>query len=202
VTGFRRFEVEFDLFDGFFHPIERRVMKWMGFILLLVANALAPVVAQDCPEVLREMKLPKKLKTRGKPKVLKWEDVDGVLNDVDKKLQGDTCSFAFNQLFSTKNKDAYFPLTNSVIRLVPEASLTGLKVFNNEGDELGTFAGKVRYERTGGLYARRSYVLYYFQFEDSNGQLQSVGGQSSQLLLDRFTVRWSELKGRVALSTE
>ena len=177
-------------------------MKWMGLILLLVANALSPVVAQDCPKVLREMKLPKKLKTRGKPKVLKWEDVDGVLNDVDKKLQDDACSVTFDQLFSSKNEDAYFPLTNSVIRLVPEASLKGLKVFNNEGDELGTFAGKVRYERTGGLYARSSYVLYYFQFEDSNGQLQSVGGQSSHLLLDRFTVSWSELKGRVALSTE
>ncbi len=177
-------------------------MKWMGLILLLAANLVSPMAAQDCRTVLKEMKLPKKLKTRGKPKVLKWEDIDKVLNDIDLRLQGQTCSFTFGQLFSTKNEDAYFPLTNSLIRLVPESALSKLKVFNKEGDELGQFVGKVRYERTGGLYARDSYILYYFQYEASNGELESVGGQGSQLLLDAFTAPWSELKDRVALSTE
>ena len=193
------YRVGFDLFAEFLHPIERRVMKCLGFLLLFAAYSMSPLTAQDCQSVLQEMKLPQKLKTRGKPKVLKWEDIDKTLNSVDQALQGKSCSFTFAQLFSTKQEEARFPLTNSVIRLVPEESLANLKVFTREGDELGKYVGRVRYERSGGLYARDSYSLFYFQYEDLEGGTESVG---SRLLLDEFTVPWSDLSGRVAVSTE
>ena len=175
-------------------------MKWLRIWLLM--SVICPpclLPAQDCQSILQEFKLPRKLKTRGKPKVLKWQDVDKTLNDVDRALQGKTCTFTFDQLFTTKNEEAYFPLTNSVVRLVPEESLIDARVFAKEGDELGKYAGRARYERSGGLYARESYIVFYFQYEDARGELQSVG---TDLLFDSFTVPWSELRGLVALSTK
>lgn len=173
-------------------------MRQAAWVLILMLLGVPYVEAADCQAVATELKLPRKLKTRGKPKMLRWEDVDKTLNALSQRLQGSACSFTFAQVFSYGKDDALFPLTNSMIRIAPEDALSGLAVITKEGDELGPFEGRVRYERAGGLYARQSYSLYHFQYKGSDGQLHAVG---SRLLLDEFGVKWTDLQNRVAIDT-
>jgi len=159
----------------------------------LLASAWA-----ECDSIGVEFKIPVRLKTRGKPKVGKWEKVDEVLNGIDQKLGQDDCEFAFEELFETKKpEELYFPLTNSVLRIVPEGSFTGIAVFTKDGTALGTFSNRVRFERAGGLQVKRSYALYYFQYADLTDTLQSVG---HRLLLDDFVVKWTDVREKVAIS--
>ncbi|UCF37713.1 MAG: hypothetical protein JSU96_02275 [Acidobacteriota bacterium] len=159
-------------------------------------SLLSPLVAQDCASVAAQMKLPKKIKTRGKPKVVKWEDVDKVLAELTERLQGSQCSLTFAQVFNPKGKEEElnFPLTNNLIRIAPENTFEGLPVKTKEGDLLGPYLGRARYERSGGLYASGGYSLYYFQYQREGGQPQSVG---NRLLLGDFTVPWAGLKDKV-----
>jgi hypothetical protein len=158
---------------------------------------LVNVSADDCLSLAADLKLPLKLKTRGKPKVARWEQVDELLNGIRQSLQGNSCGFTYANLFQTKERDLYFPLTNTVLRVGGEETFVGLMVYHKDGTALGEFAQRVPYERTGGLYATQSYTLYYFQFTDSSGKLQSVG---HRLLLDDFALRFEDIKDRVAFS--
>jgi len=168
------------------------------FLGIVVSLAMiTPTAAEDCSSILFSMRLPKVVKTRGKPKVAKWEDTDKVINELQERLQGLSCTYRFDQLFDLKD-DRYFPLTNSTIRLVPEASLMDTDVYNNSGDLLGAFSGKIQYERSGNLYAKKSYKVYYFQYKNSSGKFQSVG---SELLLDKYLLKWEDIKSKTALST-
>ena len=82
--------------------------------------------------------------------------------------------------------------------MVPEPILQGLPVFNQSGERLGEYDHRVSYQRSGGLYASDSYVLYYFQYQDTEGEVESSG---NHLLLDEFLVRWSDLSERIAMNT-
>ena len=162
--------------------------------MFLASNALA----QECEQIVAELKIPVKLKTRGKPRVGKWEKVDEVLNDLGRRLESVACELTFGDLFRNKKEDEMlFPLTNTVLRTVPESSLVGVEVLNQEGETLGTYANRVPYERSGGLQLKKSYTTYYFQILDSAEKLQSVG---HQLLLDNYVVRWVDIENKVALS--
>jgi hypothetical protein len=48
------------------------------------------------------------------------------------------------------------------------------------------------------LYATDSYTLYYFQYKDTEGDVESSG---NHLLLDEYLVLWSDLSERVAMNT-
>lgn len=170
-------------------------------ICLLAALFLmtGPLWADDCAGVLQELKLPKKVKTRGKPKVAKWEDVDKILSQVSKLTEGKACTFSVDQLFATKKDDIFFPLSNSVIRVAPEHAFEGIQIFAKEGDEIGKFLGRVKYERSGGLYASGSYELYYFQYEDAEGGRFTVG---NRLLLGDYVVRWNDVKDIVIFDSQ
>lgn len=146
---------------------------------------------------LRELKLPVKLKTRGKPRRAKWEQVDKVLTELRKNLQGTTCEFKFEEIFKTDKEKLYLPVTNNLVRTVSEAALAGVPIFNQSGERMGEYEGRVTYNRSGGLYVKKSYTLYYFQFRDTEGKLQSTG---NRLLLDDYLVRWSDIKNRVAVN--
>lgn len=154
--------------------------------------------AESCDEIVTDLKLPKKIKTRGKPKVAKWEDVDKMLSEISERFEVTECGLTFAEIFRLKDENVFFPLTNSAVRIAPAEAFEGLTVFTKEGFELGPYVGRVKYEKSGGLYARKSYELYYFQYRDSDGRMQSVG---NRLLLDEFTVRWSNLKDRVAVQS-
>jgi hypothetical protein len=157
-------------------------------------------LADDCAAIVADSKLPVKLKTRGKPKVGKWEKVDEVLNSMGQKVKASECKFTFGELFRYKKEDElYFPLTNTVLRVVPEAAFRGVSVYSKDGELLGVYANRALYERSGGLQLKKSYKSYYFQYEDRSNKLQSVG---HRLLLDDFVVRWLEIKDKVAVSGE
>jgi len=172
---------------------------WCGFLALALAQIAPFLHGQDrCSTVLREKKLPVKFKTRGSPQRARWEQVDQVLTDLSKDLRGTPCELNFEEIFRTDKEELYIPLTNNLIRVVPETILEGLAVFNQSGERLGEFENRVSYQRSGGLYATDSYTLYYFQYKDTEGDVESSG---NHLLLDEFLVLWSDLSERIALST-
>lgn len=154
----------------------------------------------DCQEIREELELPADLNTSGKVKTARWQVVDQILNDLAERAQDSGCSFRFDELFEVSNPDeTYFPITNTALRLVPEESFVGLTVYRKDGEAIGAFDSRVAYQRSGGLYARESYTLHYFQFKDDEGRFQSSG---NRLLLDDFLVRWSEIKNSLALESE
>ena len=153
----------------------------------------------QCLEVFRSRKLPMKLKTRGKPKRARWEQVDRVLTDLREELKQTACQFRFDSLFKSKEKPLYIPLTNNLIRTVPDETLQGLTVFYQSGEAAGEYLSRLTHERSGGLYARRSYTLYSFQFRNTDGEIMST---TKDLLLDNFLIRWSDIQSRIAINTQ
>jgi hypothetical protein len=178
-----------------------------GIAVLLLGAFGAPVLAQDAPlvhsqpclSVLQERKLPIRLKTRGPVPTARWEQVDEVLTGLDRDPKARDCEFGFDELFETDRSELYVPLTNNVVRTVPESSLAGLPVFNASEKRLGEYVSRVRYTRTGGLVGTDSYTLFYFQYQDGEGEIHTSG---SQLLLDNYRVRWSEIAGRVGFKVQ
>ncbi len=172
---------------------------FMGMVFPGGEGSHARVPEEQCSLISRELKLPVKLKTRGKPHRARWEKVDEVISNLRKKIEGTSCSWTLHQLFRPTKKELMFPLTNNLLRTTPDASLEGLEVFNQEGERLGLYANRVMYQRSGGLYQKKKYTLYYFQYKNSEGKLQSTG---NQLLLDTYVVRWDDIKERVVVAAE
>ena len=172
---------------------------WCGFFALALAQ-IAPILhgQERCATVLREKKLPVNLKTRGSPQRARWEQVDEVLTGLSEELQGLACELKFEEIFRTDKEELYIPLTNNLVRVVPETILDGLPVFNQSEERLGEYDSRVSYQRSGGLYATDSYTLYYFQYKDPEGDVESSG---NHLLLDEYLVLWSDLSERVAMNT-
>jgi hypothetical protein len=192
-------------------------------VFFVLGFALTAAVADT---MLRDLVLGEGLpaKIKSKKHVARWDQIDQVLNrTVMTKIEGlpermkakaapgelgDVFSekfelqkrlaengILFSDLFQIDDENL-FPLTNSVVKLVPEASLEGVTVYDKSGTNLGAFAGKTRYERSGGLYTSRSYTLITFQYKTPKGDFQSAGNAN---LLDNFLVRWRDIKGRPAL---
>jgi len=170
---------------------------WCGFVALALAQITPFLQGQEtCATVLKERSLPVKFKTRGQR--ARWEQVDEVLTSLSDDLRGMSCQIKFEEIFRTDKEELYIPLTNNLVRVVPETKLQGLPVFNQSGERLGEYESRVSYQRSGGLYASDSYTLYYFQYRDTEGEVESSG---NHLLLDEFLVRWSELSERIAMHT-
>ena len=173
-------------------------MKHSLILILFGAFACFGLGRDSCGSVAQEAKLPVKLKTQGKPSRARWDQVDKVMTSLGKRLQGIDCEWIFGEIFRTGKKELYFPVTNNLVRQVPEGVLAGLQIFDQEGESIGEYEGRIAYERSAGLYIKEGYTLYYFQFKNNEGELQSTG---NRLLLDKFLVRWDDLKGRRAIST-
>jgi hypothetical protein len=166
---------------------------------------------------------PCQVKGRGKPKMMRWEQVDRCLNDAVNKVDwpafsrqleaaragaaGITSSdfnaavessFAehallYESVFVVKASEILLPLTNSLLRFVPADSLNDLPVTDKVGNQVGTFTGLYSYERSGGLASANMFRLVLFQYTDRNGQVQSA---SDRLLLDSFGVPWKDARAR------
>lgn len=163
-----------------------------GFVLASVIFILAMLVASAA---LADQ-WPKKIKTRGKPKVAKWEEVDKALARLEEAraaLSGRQ-SLTFADLFLIEDDEVLFPLTHSVLKYADEAGLNGLMVFTREGEELGRFAGKYVYEKRGGTVGPEGYDLTYFQYNDKQGRLQVAAAGPYGPLLDNFCLRWGDIK--------
>lgn len=162
-------------------------------------------------------RFPCRLKSGGKPKMLRWQDVAKCLNtaydnvdweDVSEKLQsvrkefrleaGEAisileASFAaravpFENVFAVKEKDekVLLPLSNSLLKFLPEGSFRDLAVFDSKGKQIGTFVGTYAFERSTGIAGS---PLIYFQYADQNG---NVRGAPERLLLGEYGVRWKD----------
>jgi len=163
---------------------------------------------------------PCKVKANGKPKMVRWQDVAKCLNyahdrvdweDVSQQLQAirkefgvqanevlniaESClashTVPFEKVFIVKDERALLPLSNSLLKFLPEGSLPDLPVFERAlKKEVGTFAGLYSFDKSGELSGNRN-RLVLFQYADSKGNIHSAG---ERLLLDQFGVPWKEAK--------
>ncbi len=163
---------------------------------------------------------PCKIKSSGKPKMLRRDDVDRCLNaahdrvdweDVSRRLQslrqdGRTSwidlaaafdsslarrAISYDKVLKVKDMKALLPLSNSVLKYLPDNSLMDLPVFTRKGEQVGVFAGVYTYDRTGELAAANNYKLSVFQYTDADGNIQ-IPPSANRLLLDRFGVPWKD----------
>ena len=173
-------------------------MKWFLTAALLLSFNFGPLLAAQCESLINELDLPVNAKTRGKPRIVRWELVDKTMDSLD-KFEGapSGCELTFGQIFESDRKDLYLPLTNTLIRLAPEETFSGLKFYTKDAVEQGTYEHRVTFTRTGGLYARKSYEVYIFQYTSPSGRLMKIG---PQLLLDNFVFKWEDIKDKVAYS--
>jgi hypothetical protein len=169
-------------------------------------------------------KFPCKLRSGGKPKMLRRQDVDRCLNAASDRVDWDTISgqlqnlrqssriawaeliaavessmaahaLSYDKVFMVKDTKALLPLTNSLLKFLPPDSLQNVPVFAKSGAKIGTFSGVYTFERSGELAAANSYKLSIFQYTDSKGDLQSPAA-SNRLLLDRYGVPWKDAMSR------
>mgnify|MGYP001817836998 CR=1 FL=1 len=72
------------------------------FIVPLVVGLMfgGMVWPDSCEELAADLKLPKKMKTRGKPKVAKWEDVDKMLSELSERIAGTDCRLTLERSFA------------------------------------------------------------------------------------------------------
>ncbi len=208
-------------------------MCLLSILMLSVWGAVWPVTSQEptadftgqvnalVARAYREAagSFPCEIKTRGKPRMLRWENVDRCLADAANRVDWeglaaelaeiretagkssaggfesavqkalDANALRYDQVFTVKNNDSLLPLTNSLLKYLPPDSLLNLPVIDKVGTDLGTFAGTYAYERTGGLASANTYRLIVFQYKDHNGSMQSA---SDKLLLDSFGVPWKQ----------
>ena len=162
-------------------------------------------------------------KTRGKPKMLRWEDVDRCLNEAERRIDWTAVStelakaraeqsrmtagellalideslaahaLTFDKVLTVKDGNTLLPLTNSLLKFLPPDSLQDTPVFNKAGAQVGMFFGTYGFERTGGLSTANTIQLTIFQYTDPNGNIQSP---PDRLLLDSFGVPWSKAEGQ------
>ena len=208
----------------------KTILKYVVLTSMSLAGFFAVCAGQSHTEIFREQvdelvsaayrsaaeEFPCKLKTRGKAKMLKWEDVDKCLNGANDRVIWEGLSLKlqiiledsrfqsvdiisviesslsaqaipYEKVFSVKNSEAVLPLTNSVLRFLPSESLMDLPVYDKSGERIGTFSGTYYYDRSGGLASANSFRLSYFQYTDVNGRMQAP---TSKLLLDSFGVPW------------
>ena len=166
---------------------------------------------------------PCKVKRRGNPGMLRWEQVDKCLNEAVGRVDwqglarqlGDlrkeypfvtaeelsaateaslsAHALTYDSVFVVKDPETLLPLTNSLLKLLPSDSFQGLAVYDKAGTQVGTFLGTYSYERSGGLASANKYRLALFQCSDRNGNVQPVG---EKLLLDSFGIQWREAQAQ------
>lgn len=164
---------------------------------------------------------PCKLKTRGKYKMLHWQQIDKCLNYAGDRIEWQEITeqleqlrkeyrlqeneieslidksiaaqaLPFDKVFIVKQEKARLPLSTSVLKFLPENSLEGLPIFDESGEQIGTFGGTYHFERTGTITGNKiRHPL--FQYADPQGNMHSV---PDRLLLDSFGVPWKDAAGR------
>ncbi|NLV30930.1 MAG: hypothetical protein GXY47_07205 [Acidobacteria bacterium] len=165
---------------------------------------------------------PCKTKTRGKGKIIRWQDVEKCVNyahdrvdwealsariqdageraglgpaDIEAVVEASLAahSIPFNEIYRVKDRKALVPLSNSLLKFLPPGSLLDLPVYNQEGELLGSFSGVYVFERSGGLSTATSYRMPNFQYKDLHGEMQAP---SETFLIDRYGVSWKEAESQ------
>jgi hypothetical protein len=171
--------------------------------------------------------VPRKIKTRGKLKVARWEDVDAqlasavrildaktLLEDLVPFLQGGGKQpsieqrseidqllaghkISYNALFLIEDERAHFPLTNNVLKLSGDEGLADLEIFEGTGFSLGNYAGKYIYEKTGGLAYGGG--SYRLTYFQYRDNEGNLRPSGNTNLLDTYSIRWREVKDQAFL---
>ena len=160
---------------------------------------------------------PCKLKADGKPKMLSWEGIEKCFYKANEKIDWESLvgkiqeirdngryqdidmlsavesslsshALQFDKVFRVKAADALLPLSNSILRFLPENSLMNLPVYDKSGKRVGTFSGGYTFEKMGEISGSKQ-LHSLFQYTDSNGKIHS---SSDRLLLDSFGIPWKE----------
>ena len=101
-------------------------------------------------------------------------------------------ALSFDKVFRVKEKEegaALLPLSNSLLKFLPENSLTDFTVYNKTGGLLGVFIGEYVFERSGGLEILSGYRMVSFQYTDLRGNVQTPG---ERFLIDSYGVPWRD----------
>ena len=101
-------------------------------------------------------------------------------------------ALSYDKVFLLNEKEtgkALLPLSNSLLKFLPDNSLAELAVYSNKGDLLGILVGMYSFERSGGLEVLSGYSMVSFQYTDLNGIVQAPG---ERFLLDLYGVPWRD----------
>ncbi len=162
-------------------------------------------------------RFPCNLKTRGKARMLRWEDVGKCLNEANdgvdwadishqlRQIREDggfqvsdisaavesslsTHAVTYDKVFAVKGTEALLPLSSSLLKFLPENSLLDLAVYDQSGIKIGTFSGVYSFQKTGSIsWIQQRHAL--FQYTDLKGNMQAA---PDKLLLDSFGVPWKD----------
>ncbi len=164
-------------------------------------------------------KFPCKVKDRGKPRMLRWQDVDRCLNEAYNRVDWEALSeqlqnlgreggysendlasavesslsahaMTYDKVLKPKKIESLLPLTNSVLKYLPEDALLDYPVFDKAGERIGTFSGPYGFDKKGGLTGANTYRMIIFQYKDPYGQVRSSSAGGKVLLLDSFGIPW------------
>ena len=164
-------------------------------LMLGLAMAGSPLPADGCGDAVAQFQLPARVKTKGKPKRIRWEQANQLIHKVGQAVKGRPCSLTFEQVFAPKRQDVFFPLLDSVLRVGPEDELEGVPIYYLDGEQAGRFSNRVVFEKS-------RYTQYYFQYTGKDGDLRT----STRNLLDyatgvpTFLMRWEDIKGKAVVS--
>lgn len=166
------------------------LVMWFGM-------AAVPQAADGCMGVSGQLDLPAQVKTRGKPKRIRWEDVNSMMPKLREAVKGTPCRLTFGQVFAPKREDVFFPILDSILRTAPEEELVGVAVFYLDGDQAGVFSNRVIFEKT-------SYKQYYFQYKAKDGELRATNRNLLDYAENKpiFLMRWQDIKDKVAVTGE
>jgi len=160
---------------------------------------------------------PCRLKAGGKPKMLHWQDVEKCLYNAEERVDWEDSyrelqqireefrlqaidltsavesslsahALPYDKVFLVTESEALLPLSNSLLRFLPENSLLDLPVYDKSGARVGTFAGVYSFEKVGQISGMRNRHAL-FQYTDSRGNMQAA---PDKLLLDSFGVPWKD----------
>ena len=210
----------------------KKIFRYLNLAGVLLSVFFASAYGQNPPDDLQSgidaliseayrsaaTNFPCKLKTRGKAKMLRWENVDKCLNDarnrvdwaelsgklqairegrkfqtfdINSAIESSLAAHAipFEKIFRVKEMKALLPLSNSLLKFLPPDSLMDLPVYDKSGERVGSFSGLYKYDRSGGLSMANSFTMTLFQYTDLKGRIQTPAGR---LLLDSYGVPWKE----------
>jgi len=208
----------------------KKIFRYLGLTGAFFSVFFASAYGQSSPDELQSeidalistayrsaaIKFPCKVKTRGKAKMMRWENVDKCLNDaqnrvdwaeLSRKIQAiregkrfqtfevnsaiesslSAHAIPFDKVFRVKNIEALLPLSNSLLKFLPPDSLMDFPVYDKSGEHVGSFSGLYSYERSGGLSMANSFKMTLFQYTDLKGNIQTP---AVRLLLDSYGVPW------------
>ena len=100
----------------------------------------------------------------------------------------------YDKVFQVRERDAIearLPLSNSLLKFLPENSLTELPVYSKDGELLGSFLEAYPFDRSGGLTILSEYRRMNFQYNDLRGNPQSP---TMVFLVDSFGVPWRDAR--------